>query len=216
VFVGVIVSLGSTGVVQHLMAGLTLTFARAVRVGEFARLGDVEGTILQIGAVATKVRTPFGEEITIPNAIVMSQTTTNYSRGSGAAASLTTSVTIGYDTPWRQVEALLLKAALCTPGLRRTPPPIVWRVSLDDYYVKYTLLAIPEDPCRRPEVLDGLHTRILDAFNEQGVQIMSPHYMGDPAAPKIVPPSDRYAAPAERTAALPARRDAGSDVPIGS
>ena len=125
VFVGVIISLGSTGVVQHLMAGLTLTFARAVRVGEFARLGDVEGTILQIGAVATKVRTPFGEEITIPNAIVMSQTTTNYSRGTGAAAaSLSTSVTIGYDTPWRQVEALLLKAALCTPGLRRTPPPI--------------------------------------------------------------------------------------------
>jgi small-conductance mechanosensitive channel len=217
VFIGVVVSLGSTGVVQHLMAGLTLTFARAVRVGEFARLGDVEGTILQIGVVATKVRTPYGEEITIPNSIVMSQMTTNYSRGHGAtAALLTTSVTIGYDTPWRQVEALLLKAAQCTPGLSRTPPAIVWRTSLDDYYVKYTLLVTPENPCQRAEVLDRLHTRILDAFNEHGVQIMSPHYMADPAGLKIVRPSDWYAAPAERVPPASARHDAGGEIPIGS
>jgi small-conductance mechanosensitive channel len=200
VFVGVIVSLGSTGVVQHLMAGLTLTFARAMRVGEFARIGDVEGTILQIGALATKVRTPLGEEITIPNSVVVSQTTTNYSRGAGSAAAfLTTSVTIGYDTPWRQVEALLLTAAQQTRGVCRTPPPIVRRVSLEDFYVKYSLLVVPEDPCQRPELLDQLHGRILDAFNEHDVQIMSPHYMTDPVNPKVVPQSGWYAAPASRT-----------------
>jgi small-conductance mechanosensitive channel len=94
------------------------------------------------------------------------------------------------------VEALLLAAAHRTAGLRGTPPATVWRVSLDDFYVKYTLLVAPEDPCRRAEVLDRLHGHILDAFNEHGVQIMSPRYVTDPASAKVVPPSQWYAPPA--------------------
>ena len=196
-FIGVIVSLGSTGVVQQLMSGLMLTFARAIHVGDYARIGDVEGTVVQVGALATKIVTPVGEEVTIPNAVVVSQTLVNYSTGSNAnPAFLSTSVTIGYDTPWRQVEALLLSAAMDTPGASRSRAPVVWRVSLDDYYVKYMLLVTPEDPRRRAEVLDRLHARILDAFNESGVQIMSPHYMSDPAALKVVPPSRWHVAPA--------------------
>ena len=197
VFVGVIISLGSTGVVQHLMSGLMVTFSRAIRVGDFARIGDVEGTILQLGALATKMRTVQGAEITIPNAVVVSQMTTNYSRGIDAGGALVpTSLTIGYDTPWRQVEALLLTAAERTPGVRRPPMPVVRRVALEDHYVKYTLLVAPEDPCRRNELLDRLHTRILDVFNEHDVQIMSPHYEGDPVSPKVVPPARWHAAPA--------------------
>jgi small-conductance mechanosensitive channel len=198
VFIGVILSFGSAGVIQHLVSGLMLTYARAAHVGDFARIGDVEGTILQIGPIATKMRTPIGEEVTIPNAVVVSQTLTNYStNGDGPAAYLPTSVTIGYDTPWRQVEALLLAAAGRTTGLRGTPPATVWRVSLDDFYVKYTLLVAPDDPCRRAELLDRLHGHILDAFNEHGVQIMSPRYVTDPRSPKVVPPSQWYAPPAE-------------------
>ena len=196
VFIGVVLSFGSTGVIQHLLAGLMLTYARAAHVGDFARIGDVEGTIMQIGPLATKMRTPFGEEVTIPNAVVVSQTLTNYTTNGGSAAYLPTSVTIGYDTPWRQVEALLLAAAHRTTGLRDAPPATVWRVSLDDYYVKYTLLVAPEDPRHRAEVRDRLHGHILDAFNEHGVQIMSPHYMADPAGAKVVPPSQWYAPPA--------------------
>jgi len=197
VFIGVVLSFGSTGVIQHLLAGLMLTYARAAHVGDFARIGDVEGTIMQIGPLATKMRTAIGEEVTIPNAVVVSQTLTNYTpNGGGSAAYLPTSVTIGYDTPWRQVEALLLAAARRTTGLCDAPPAMVWRVSLDDYYVKYTLLVTPEDPCHRAQVLDRLHGHILDAFNEHGVQIMSPHYMGDPAGAKVVPPSQWYAPPA--------------------
>jgi small-conductance mechanosensitive channel len=95
------------------------------------------------------------------------------------------------------VEALLLAAAGRTTGLRGTPPATVWRVSLDDFYVKYTLLVAPDDPCRRAELLDRLHGHILDAFNEHGVQIMSPRYVTDPRSPKVVPPSQWYAPPAE-------------------
>jgi small-conductance mechanosensitive channel len=196
VFVGVIIPLGSSGVVQHLMSGLMVTFSRAIRVGDFARIGDVEGTIQQLGALATKLRTAQGAEITIPNAVVVSQMTTNYSRGTATGGALVpTSVTIGYDTPWRQVEAMLLTAADRTAGIRRTSQAVVWRVALEDYYIKYTLLVAPEDPCRRSELLDRLHTAILDVFNEHDVQIMSPHYVGDPLTPKVVPPSHWHAAP---------------------
>jgi small-conductance mechanosensitive channel len=195
-FVGVVVSIGSSGVMQHLMSGLMLTFSRAVHVGDFARIGDVTGTVLQLGALATKVRTPYGEEITIPNAVVVSQTTTNYSKAPGADVPfLTTSVTIGYDTPWRQVEGLLLMAARETAGVRAEPKPFVWREALEDFYVKYTLLVAPENPNDRAALLDLLHVRILDAFNQYGVQIMSPHYMVDPQEQKVVSPSRWHQAP---------------------
>jgi small-conductance mechanosensitive channel len=197
VFVGVVISIGSSGVMQHLMSGLMLTFSRAVHVGDFARIGDVTGTVLQIGALATKVRTPYGEEITIPNAVVVSQTTTNYSKAPDTVVPfLTTSVTIGYDTPWRQVEGLLLMAAHETAGLHSDPKPFVWREGLQDFYVKYTLLVAPIDPNERPVLLDRLHVRILDAFNQYGVQIMSPHYMVDPHDQKVVPPTRWHQAPA--------------------
>jgi small-conductance mechanosensitive channel len=189
VFVGLVLSLGSTGVVQHLMSGLMVTFSRAVHVGDFARVGGIDGTVEQIGALAMKLRTPYGEEVTVPHAVVVAQMTTNYSTRGGAY--VPTTVTIGYDTSWRQVEGLLLTAAERTEGIRSEPPPVVWRAGLEDYYVKYTLLVAPERPSERSELLDRLHARILDAFNEQGVQIMSPHYNSDPAAPKIVPPVSR-------------------------
>jgi small-conductance mechanosensitive channel len=195
VFVGLVISLGSTGVVQHLMSGLMLTFSRAVHAGDFARIGEVEGTVVQISALATKVRTLSGEEVTIPNALVVSQNIVNYS-ADAAGTRVSTSVTIGYDTPWRQVEALLLAAARETPGLLATPPPVVRCVSLDDYYVKYTLLASADHQAPHFELRARLHERILDAFNAHGVQIMSPHYVADPAAPKIVPPSRWHADPA--------------------
>ena len=212
VFVGVVVSLGSSGVMQHLMSGLMLTFSRAIHVGDFARIGDVVGTVIELGAVATKVRTPYGEEITIPNAVVVSQNTTNYSALPGAAVPfLTTSVTIGYNTPWRQVEGLLLAAAGETAGIRLEPPPFVWREGLEDFYVKYTLLVAPEDPCQRPALLDRLHVRILDAFNQYGVQIMSPHYFADPHDPKVVPPSRWHDAPSVAAAPTgPAAADSAS------
>ncbi len=214
VFVGVVISLGSSGVVQHLMSGLMLTFSRAVHVGDFARIGDVTGTVLQIGALATKVRTPYGEEITIPNAVVVSQTTTNYSKApDGAVPFLTTSVTIGYDTPWRQVEGLLLVAAGETAGVRSEPKPFVWREGLEDFYVKYTLLVAPEDPNDRAALLDRLHARILDAFNQYGVQIMSPHYMIDPRDQKVVPPSRWHVAPAPVASGAAAAAAAVTDTP---
>ena len=118
-----------------------------------------------------------------------------------------TSVTIGYDVPWRQVHALLLAAAGRTAGLRRNPAPLVLQSALEDFYVKYTLFVCLERQEERPFVLDVLHQNIQDVFNEYGVQIMSPNYVLDPAAPKVVPKEQWFAAPAR-----PAR--SGDESPV--
>jgi small-conductance mechanosensitive channel len=199
VFVGLVLSLGSSGIVNQMMSGLTITYSRAVRAGDFVRIGDVEGTVTHLGGLSTKVRTPRGEEVTIPNAVVMSDVTTNYSRlAESEGVYVPTSLTIGYDTPWRQVHALLLLAAERTPGLRDTPKPVVRQTALQDFYVQYTLMACLEEPQRRGPTLSVLHANILDAFNEYGVQITSPNYEADPAGRKVVPPDQWYAAPANR------------------
>ena len=136
--------------------------------------------------------------VTIPNAVIVGQTITDYSRAGDSEGVYTpTSVTIGYDTPWRQVHALLLSAAERTAGVRRDPKPVVLQASLEDYYVKYTLFVCLERQQSRPFTFDTLHAHIQDLFNEYGVQIMSPNYMMDPAAPKVVARTDWYAAPAQ-------------------
>jgi small-conductance mechanosensitive channel len=197
VFVGLMVSLGSSGLVNQLMSGLMITYSRALRPGDFVRIGDVEGTVTQLGTLSTKVKTPRREEVTIPNAVLVSTVTTNYSRLHGSEGVFApTSVTIGYDVPWRQVHALLLLAAERTKGIRRQPAPTVRQTGLRDFAVEYTLLVSVEEPTMRSPVLDALHASIQDAFNEFGVQIMSPAYERDPPDPKIVPREKWFAAPA--------------------
>jgi small-conductance mechanosensitive channel len=207
VFVGLMFTLGSAGIVQHVMSGFMITYSRALRVGDFVKIGDVEGTVTQIGILSTKVRTPRREEITIPNAVVTAQTTVDYSRvAPGEGVMTPTSVTIGYDTPWRQIEALLLAAADRTPGIRREPRPLVIQAALEDWYVKYVLMVCLEQQERKALLLHQLHANIQDLFNEYGVQIMSPNYEADPSGPKIVAKKDWYAAPAAQPADQPASR----------
>jgi small-conductance mechanosensitive channel len=197
VFVGLMISLGSSGIVNQVMSGLTLTYSRALHVGDFVKIGDHEGTVVHLGSLSLKLKTARREEITIPNAVVVSQTTTNYSRHSDPeGVFVPTSITIGYDVPWRQVHALLLLAAERTTGFRPEPKPRVLQTALQDFYVQYTLFACLEHPALRVVTLASLHAHIQDAFNEYGVQIMSPNYEADPAGPKVVPRENWYAAPA--------------------
>jgi small-conductance mechanosensitive channel len=198
VFLGVMVTFGSSGIVNQIMSGFMITYSRALRAGDFVRLGDVEGTVEQLGVLSVKLRSLKNEAVTIPNAVVVSQTMTDYSRLSATEGVFTpTSVTIGYDAPWRQVHALLLLAAARTQGLRETPKPVVLQAGLEDFYVKYTLFVCLEHQQSRPFTMGALHANIQDLFNEHGVQIMSPNYVFDPAAPKLVPKDKWFAAPGD-------------------
>ena len=199
VFVGLMVSIGSSGIVNQAVSGLMLMYTRALRPGEFVQIGETEGVVRSVGFVNTRIETLRHEEVSIPNAVIAGTVTRNYSRLAGdGGVRVPTKVTIGYDAPWRQVRALLLMAAERTQSIARTPEPRVLQTALQDFYVEYTLLVTVADPARRPVVLDELHAHIQDVFNEHGVQIMSPNYEADPERPKVVAPEDWYKAPAQR------------------
>jgi len=197
VFVGLVLSLGSTGIVNQAMSGLVLMYSRALKPGDYVYAADTEGRVVDLGLLSTKIRTNKRELVTIPNAVLVGSATKNYSRfaAEDGGVLLYTSVTIGYDAPWRRVHSLLVAAAERTAGLRQEPPPFVRQTALSDFYVEYQLNACLERPEDRLTVLSSLHENIQDCFNEAGVQIMSPHYEGDPPAPKLVPPERWNPAP---------------------
>ncbi len=199
VLLGLMLSLGASGRVGQATSGFILTFSRILREGDWVRVGDAEGAVTRVGIFSTKIRTFADEEVSIPNGLLLDSVTRNFSRPAEAASSiLETSVTIGYGAPWRQVHAMLLEAAARTPELEREPAPRVLQTALSDFYVQYTLQVRLRDQPRRPAVLSALNANIQDLFNEHGVQIMSPHYLGDPAAPAVVPKERWYEAPAVR------------------
>jgi small-conductance mechanosensitive channel len=191
VLAGLMLSLGASGVVGQAMSGFSLMYARALRVGEYVKVGDTEGTVTSIGLFATQVHTGMGDQVSLPNAVVLSQPVRNFSRlAGGAQFMLQAQVTIGYATPWRQVHALLLEAAARTPGVAAEPAPYVVQTALSDFYVEYRLCAwgTKSAPRRRAEAISQLNANVQDVFNESGVQIMSPHYYADPPQPQVVPP----------------------------
>ena len=197
VFAGLMISLGSAGLVNQVMSGLVMVYARALRPGELVRAGEVVGIVSEVSLLSTKVVTPRREEVTIPNAVLAGTMITNYSRlADEDGAVISTSVTIGYDAPWRQVHALLLLAAERTPGVLKQPRPYVLQKALSDFYAEYELRAHIERSAARFQILSDVHAQIQDAFNEFGVQIMSPNFEAQPERPVLVPPSAWHAAPA--------------------
>lgn len=197
VLFGVMVTLGSTGLVTQLMSGLVVVYSRSLHKGDFVDINGVQGVVTEVAALATKVVNVRNDEITIPNSVVIASPIHNYSRLAGTHGTLlSTKVTIGYDVPWRQVHALLTGAAHKTAGVREAPQPYVYQRALSDFYVEYELFASIEKPSDRIPILSALHESIQDAFNEHNVQIMSPHYLGQPEHAVVVPRARWYTAPA--------------------
>jgi small-conductance mechanosensitive channel len=196
-FLGVVLSLGSTSAISNVIAGYMMTYRRAFKVGDRVKIGNVIGDVTETRLQVTHLRSFKNEEIIVPNSQILTTEVLNYSsiaRTRGLI--LHTEVGIGYETPWRQVEAMLIKAAEQTPDLLADPRPFVWLKKLGDFAVTYELNAYCRDVQAMGRLYTELHRRILDVFNEYGVQIMTPAYEGDPSTPKIVARDDWYAAPA--------------------
>jgi small-conductance mechanosensitive channel len=198
VFAGLMVTLGSAGFIGQVMSGLMVVYSRALKPGELVRVNDVVGMVSEVGMLSTRIVSPTREEITIPNASLVGSTVTNYSRlaSENGVTFVSTAVTIGYDVPWRQVHGLLVRAAERTPGIRAAPPAYVVQRALSDFYVDYELRAPLVRAEERFRVLSDLHAQIQDAFNEFGVQIMSPNFEAQPDKPVLVPKSDWFTPPA--------------------
>jgi len=177
VFLGVLLSLGSTSAVAHGVAGTILTYMRAFQVGDFVRIGTDVGEVSEKTLLVTRVRTQKNEVITIPNGTVLGGVVVNYSAEARKRGVIFhTLVTIGYNAPWRQVHELLISAALATEDILHEPSPFVLQTALNDFYVSYELNAFTDRPTNMQNIYSILHQNIQDRFNEAGVEINSPHY----------------------------------------
>lgn len=197
-FLGVVFSLGSSTAVSNMIAGYMLIYRRAFRIGDRVKIGNHIGDVAERRLQVTHLRTPKNEEVIIPNATIISSEVVNYSTlARQGRLILHTTVGIGYETPWRQVEAMLLLAADRTPGLLKDPAPFVLQASLGDFAVNYEINVHVDNAQAMERLYAELHRSILDVFNEYGVQIMTPAYERDPDQAKVVPKAQWFIAPAK-------------------
>jgi small-conductance mechanosensitive channel len=205
VFIGVVFSLGSGSLMGNLIAGYSMTYRRAFKVGDWIKVGEHVGQVLEMRMLATHLRTAKNEKVILPSSLIVGSEVVNFNAlAHERGLILHTTVGVGYEVPWRQVEAMLLEAAARTSGLLPDRAPFVLQLSLDTFNVVYEINVY----CSTPEGMrlryTELHRNILDVFNEYGVQIMTPAYEGDPFDRKVVPRDQWYAPPA-RPPAPPAR-----------
>ena len=215
--IGLIFSLGSPSVIGNMVAGQSLAFRRAFKVGDRIKIGEHIGDVEQMRLLSTYLRSPKNEQIVIPNQLIVNGEVVNYStlaRDGGLI--LHTIVGIGYETPWRQVEAMLLEAAGRTQGILQQPSPFVLQKALGNFAVDYQINVYCDNPRAMFPLYSALHRNILDVFNEYDVQIMTPAYEGDPEQPKVVPREQWYASPAENGSQSGVRRGESGVVGAGS
>ncbi len=191
VFLGILLSLGSSSAISNIIAGLVMTYMRSFKIGDRVKIGDTTGDVIEKSMLITRLRTIKNEEVTIPNAAILNGSTTNYSASAKEMGLiLNTTITIGYDVPWRKVHELLIEAALKSGSIEKEPKPFVFQTSLDDYYVSYQINAYTHYAGAAAKIYSELHSNIQDSFNEAGIEIMSPHYRANRDGNLIAIPPD--------------------------
>lgn len=198
IFLGVVFSLGSSSVIANIIAGYTMTYRRAFKLGDRIQVGEHIGDVTEVRQLVTHIRTPKNEEVVVPNSLILNSSVVNYSTlARSSQLVLHTTVGIGYETPWRQVEAMLLEAADRTQGLLKNPAPFVLQKSLGDFCVNYEINVFCDNAQAMNRLYTALHQNILDVFNEYGVQIMTPNYVADTPQAKLVPRDQWFLPPAK-------------------
>ncbi|WP_202797932.1 mechanosensitive ion channel domain-containing protein [Ochrovirga pacifica] len=177
VFVGILFSLGSSTAISNMVAGLVITYMRSFKIGDRIMFGDIKGDVIEKTLLITRLKTVKNEIITVPNSTILASNIINYtSNADENGLILHTTVTLGYDVPWKLVHETLITAALRTEALSKTPKPFVLQTSLDDYYVSYELNAYTKVVAKQALIYSELHQNIQDVCNENGIEILSPHY----------------------------------------
>ncbi len=177
VFLGVLLSLGSSSAISNIIAGLVITYMRPYKIGNRVKIGDVEGDVIEKTMLVTRIRTIKNEDVTVPNSTVLNTATVNYSANTQPTGLIIhTTVTIGYAVPWKDMHKALIDAALRTDLVLKQPAPFVLQTSLDDFFVSYQINAYTKEANRQAEIYSSIHQHIQDVCNERGIEIMSPHY----------------------------------------
>jgi small-conductance mechanosensitive channel len=203
IFIGVLFSLGSTSAIGNIVGGVVITYMRPFKIGDRVKIADTIGDIVEKNLLITRIRTIKNVDITIPNSMVLGSHIINYSSSAkDKGLILHTTVTIGYDAPWRKVHELLKNAAYATENILREPLPFIFQTALDDFYVHYELNVYTDKPNIMAKIYSDLHQNIQDKFNEGGVEIMSSHYSTIRDGNQVTIPHDylpkEYKAPAFR------------------
>ncbi len=186
ILAGIMVSLGSNAVVSNMMAGLFVIYRRSTNIGDRIKVGEQVGDVVEIKMMETLIKSVKNEMVSIPNAQLLNSEVVNYSRKiDGRGLLVHTTVGIGYEEPQDKVEAMLIEAARRTRDLKKSPEPFVLWAQLADYAINYQVNAFTTRGSSLPRILSDLHRNIVDVFNENGVQIMTPSYEADPPEPKI-------------------------------
>lgn len=202
-FVGVLFSLGSSTAMGNLVAGVMITYMRPFKTGDRIKIGEIVGDVIERTALVTRIRTIKNVDVNVPNATVLGSEIHNFSTcAQEQGLILHTTVTIGYDAPWRRVHELLIGAALATEGIQSTPKPFVLQTSLDDFYVSYQINAYTNEPNRMAVIYSGLHSNIQEQFNEGGIEILSPHYRAERDGNQVTIPASYLPADYEAPAFL--------------
>lgn len=176
VFMGLIVSLGSSSIISNVMAGMVMTYMRPFRIGDYIKVGDIVGEVIEKNVLVTRIRTRKNELVTIQNSNMLSAQTSNYTEAAKTYGIIVhTKVTIGYDVPWQLIKQIMESAALDTPGIKKNPKPFMMTTALDDFYVEYEINAYTDNSATLPRIYSELHQNLLKRFFEAGVEIMSPH-----------------------------------------
>ncbi|MGB3541607.1 mechanosensitive ion channel family protein [Rubrivirga sp.] len=215
VFFGLLISLGSSTAISNVVAGIVLTYTRAFRIGDRVRIGEAFGDVVEKSFLVTRIRTTKNEDISVPNANVLSNHIVNYSAMArdGSGVVLNTEITIGYDVPWPKVHQLLIQAARDTVGTEPEPPPFVLQTALGDFSVAYQLNAYTKEVMRMSRLYSDMHQHIQDRFAEADVEILSPTYEARRDGPSTVPDvAAIHDAAARFAATTPARETDGADV----
>lgn len=198
VFVGLIVSLGSSTVIGNIIAGMVITYMRAFQMGDRIKLNDITGNVIEKTPLVTRVRTPKNEVVTIPNSFVMSSHTVNYSSSARETGLIIhAEVSFGYEIPWRKVHQLLIDAAKATPGVSAQPEPFVLETSLEDWYPMYQINAYIKDADKMPRIYSALYQNIQDLCAEADIEILSPHYVATRDGSEITIPPKKGMKPKE-------------------
>jgi small-conductance mechanosensitive channel len=202
VFLGLLLSLGSTSAIANVIGGIILIYTRAFRIGDHIQVGDVIGDLIEKNFLVIRICTPTNKIITIPNSSLLSSNVINFSISSrelNRNLIIQTTITLGYDLPWRKAHKTLIEAALETDHILKEPAPFVLQTSLDNFYISYQLNAYTNQPNLMVIIYSELHQNIQDKCNEAGIEILSPSYTSlrdgnTTTIPENYLPSD-YAAP---------------------
>jgi small-conductance mechanosensitive channel len=179
VFLGILISLGSSSAITNIVAGLVITYMRPFRIGDRVKIGEVVGDVMEKSMLITRIKTIKNEDITVPNSLVLSSSTINYSshtKSERQGLIIHYTVTVGYDVAWQQVYQLLIDSALKTTHVQSEPVPFVLQTSLDDFYISYQINAYTREANKQASIYSNLLENIQDVFKEAGIEIMSPSY----------------------------------------